>query len=131
MQNSMLMFTFFVLYQKNPFLGKFGPKIQNWCSPFLFPIRNILLWKFVPKIIIVCWSWNLEPRLIWICSNFHFFLDPKYPFCVHLVQKFRRVSLRRNLVSRLIWICKIFWWCLLFLFETFFTSFVQKMVLPD
>ena len=56
------------------------------------------------------------------------FLDQKYPFCVNFVQKLKRVSLRRNLVSRLILICKVLWWCSLFLFYTFFASFVQKSI---
>ena len=37
--------------------------------------------------------------------NFPFFVR-KYPFCVNLIQRFKRVSLRRNLKPRLIWICK-------------------------
>ena len=34
---------------------------------FLFLTGNILFWKFVPKIKIICWSWNLESILTWIC----------------------------------------------------------------
>ena len=49
-------------------------------------------WKFVPKVKIVCWSWNLKSRLIWICRIrwwFPFFLVWKYTFCVNLIQKFK------------------------------------------
>ena len=95
----------------------------------VFGRKYSLFWKFVSKIKIVSWSWNLEPRLIQICRknskirwywyfSFFFFIDRKYPSCVNLVQKFKRVSVRRNLVPRLIWICKILW-CSLFYFRTF------------
>ena len=53
------------------------------------------------------------------------FLEQKYPFCVNLVQKFKRVSLRRNLVPRLIWICNILSWCSIFYFRPLFASFLN------
>ena len=44
MKNSIVMFIFLCFY-----------------TEVYFP------WNFVPKIKIVCWNWNLESRLIWIC----------------------------------------------------------------
>ena len=35
------------------------------------------------------------------------FLDRRYAFCINLVQKFKTVSLRQNLIPKLISICKI------------------------
>ena len=69
---------------------------------------------------IVSWIWNLGLTLIRICRThwsflfvclllLFFFFDWKYPLCVNLVKKFKRVCLRRNLVPILIEICKILW----------------------
>ena len=76
MKNSVVMFIFSELVFKYPYLGKLIQKI-------------------------VCWSWNLDPRLIWICRFFFSFLDWKYSFWVNLVQKFKIVSLNWNLMPRL------------------------------
>ena len=74
-------------------------RIQKWCSFFfVFDRKYTFFWNFIPKIEIVCWNWNLESRLIWICRIRWKFLVPKYSFCVNLIQKFKRVILRRNLV---------------------------------
>ena len=61
--------------------------IQLWCSFFVaFDRKDFWGGKFVPKMFkIVCWIWNLEPRLFRICriqslfSIFHF-LNQKYYF---------------------------------------------------
>ena len=63
---------------EEPFLGKFGPKIK-----------------------IVSLSWNLVPRLIWICrikwwcSLFPFSTGNTF-FCANVVPKFKFVSLSCN-----------------------------------
>ena len=55
-------------------------KIQCWCSLILSEIPifgNFYLSFLFQKIKIVCWSWKLEPRLIWTCRIwwwFSFFL---------------------------------------------------------
>ena len=36
-----------------------------------------------------------------------FVFDQKYPFCANLFQKFKIISLSRNLISRLIGICRV------------------------
>ena len=103
MQNSMIMFTFSVLDRKYSF----------WAN-------------LVQKSKIVSLSWNLVPRLTWICRiqwSFSFlfffsFLDQKYSFWANLVQKFKTVCLKWYLVPRLIRICITQWWCLLLLFYT-------------
>ena len=131
MQNSMMLFTFFVFEWKYPF----------WAN-------------LVQKVKIISWSWNLVARLIWICriqwscsffcfwlempflgkfgpknQNCHFKLkfgtysnsnmqnsmvmfilsvfDWKYPFWANLVQKVKIISLSWNLVPTLIRISKI------------------------
>ena len=70
MQNSMMLFTFHVLDQKYLFLGKSGPKNENW----QFKLKFVPLdWKYtfwpnlVQEIKIVSLSWNLVTRLIRIC----------------------------------------------------------------
>ena len=140
MQNSMMLFTFFVFEWKYPF----------WAN-------------LVQKVKIISWSWNLVARLIWICriqwccslflflsgntlfgqiwsknQNCHFKLkfgtysnsnmqnsmvmfilsvfDWKYPFWANLVQKIKIVTLSWNLVPTLIRTCRIQWWCSFFLF---------------
>ena len=71
-----MVFTFSVLYQKNPF----------WAN-------------LVKKIKIVCLSGNLVPRLIWLCRIqwvhfFSFLLE--IPFWANLIQKIKIVSLSWN-----------------------------------
>ena len=87
MQNSMVMFTFYIFIAGSALFGQIWPKkifslswnfilriirtwrIQWWCSLFLFLIRSILFpEKFLWKIKFICCSWNLEPRLFWICN---------------------------------------------------------------
>ena len=48
-------------------------------------------------------------RIQWWCSLFSVFYR-KYPFWANLVQKFKIVSLRWNLVLKLIRICTVQWW---------------------
>ena len=69
-----------------PFLGKFSPKNQNNQFQLKFNtesksnIKNSIVmftlfvyerYSFLRQI---CWSWNLEPRLIWICKTPWFFI---------------------------------------------------------
>ena len=79
MQNSMMMFTFSVLDQKIPFLGKFVQNIKivslNW---------NLVL------ILIIC-------KIQWWCSLFPFSTKNTF-FEVNLVQKIKFVGLNWNLV---------------------------------
>ena len=56
-------------------------------------------------------------------------LDLKYPFCAHLVQKIKIVSLTWSLVLRLIRICRIQWWCSLFPFSYGKYTFLANLVL--
>ena len=58
--------------------------------------------------------------------------DHKYPSRVNLVQIFKIVCSKWNLIQRLTWICKIQWWCLFYLFCTgnsnqFWANLVQKL----
>ena len=92
MQNSMVMFTFSDLKLEYPF----------WVN-------------LVQKIKIVPLSWNLVPRLIWICriqrcGSFYLCYGWKYPFWANLVQKIEFVLLSQNLVPTLIRICRIQWY---------------------
>ena len=52
-------------------------------------------------------------------GDFLFFLDRKCPLWVNFFQKFKKVSLRRNLVPKLIWIYNILRWCSVFYFRPF------------
>ena len=106
------------------FLGKFGPKCQNFQFKLKFGTKNKLkfhggahffsFWleipffsKFGPK------NQNSQFKLKFGNSNmqnsmvmFTFFvLDRKYLFWANLVQKFKTVCLKWNLASRLIRIC--------------------------
>ena len=77
---------FFCCWPETSFLGKFGPKNQNYQFNLNFGTLtnsnmensivvftfSVLDWKlflgnFGPKIKIVSLSWNLIPRLIWTC----------------------------------------------------------------
>ena len=89
------MFTFSIFHRKNSFLGKVGPKIQNWeflLEPGTFSNSNKQNWMVVLT---------------------RSFIDPKKLFWVNLVQKIEIVSLFRYLVpgltqmSRIQWICSI------------------------
>ena len=63
-------------------------------------------------------------KYVQLDGNFRLFLGRKYLFWVNLVQKFKRVSLRQNLVPRLILKCKVLWWCS---FTFYFRSFLQVL----
>ena len=98
MQNSMVVFIASVLRWKYSLWASFVQKMK------------IVSFSF-QKIKTVSWSWNLEPRLIWIFKiwrwfSFYSFLDWKYSFWVNLAQKIKIVSLSWNLVPRLFWIIK-------------------------
>ena len=87
MQNSMMLFTFFVFECQYPFWVNLVQKIkiislswnlvsrliqicriQWWYLLFLLLMGNTLFWaNLVQKIKIISWSWNLVPRLIQIC----------------------------------------------------------------
>ena len=119
MQNSMVVFIASVLRWK----------YSLWAS--LVQKMKIVSFSF-QKIKTVCWSWNLEPRLIWIFKiwrwfSFYSFLDWKYSFWVNLAQKIKIVSLSWNLVPRLFWIFKIWRWWSFFCFRPSFASFVHKI----
>ena len=119
-----LMFTFFRFWPQITYLGKFGPKSQN--SQLKLKMQNSIMVTFfdlklenhcwvnlVQKIKIVRLSWNLVPRLIWICrrcGSFYLYYDWKYPFRANLVHKIEFVLLSWNLVPRLIRICRIQWY---------------------
>ena len=97
-------------------------RIQWWCLLFPFLKGSILfIANLFQKIKTVCWSQNLEPRLIRTCRiqwwfSFYSFLDWKYLFRVNLVQKFEIASLSLNLAPKLFRISKIRWWFFFFLF---------------
>ena len=107
---------------------------QWWCSLFLFLNGNILFMvNLLQKIKIVCWSWNLETRLIRICRirwwfSFYCLIDWKYLFWVNFVQKFKIFSLSWNWVPRLFRICKIRWWCSLSCFRPFSQVLSKKYI---
>ena len=96
-----------------------------------------LSWKLVPRLIRIwrIWWWcsffsifdwkypfsgnffqNSKLKICQIQWWFSLFLDRKYPLWVNLFQKFKIVTLRRNLVAKLIWIYKILRWYSRFLF---------------
>ena len=149
MQNSMILFTFFVFEWKCPFWANLVQKIKivtlcwnlvprliricrtHWCySLFCFWVEIPFLGKFGPK------SQNCHFKLkIGTYNNsnmqnsmvmFIFFVfDWKYPFWANLVQKVKIISWSWNLVARLIRICRIQWCCSLFLFLSGNTLFGQ------
>ena len=114
MQNSMILFTFFCFWVQIPFLGKFGPKDQNYQFKLKFGtgtnsnmensmvmfIFSLFDWKYpwanlLQKVKIISWSWTLVPRIIricwiqWCCSLFSIltgnaFLDKFGPNCQYL-----------------------------------------------
>ena len=126
---------FFCFGPEIPFLGKYGPLIQN-CQFKL---------KFVPRLIRICgiqWRcsfylfltgctlfgqiWSKIPvipqfirinRIQWRCSLFSV-LELQYPFLTNVVQKIKIANVSRNLIPRLLRICRIQWWCSLFSFST-------------
>ena len=127
---------FSVLDQKNSFLANLVQKIK---------VVSIS-WNLVPKLIQI-WQFNYNVHFFcfrpWISLSGEFGskiqnclftvkFDTKtksntqhsevmsiLSLCVNLVQKFKRVNLRRNLKPRLIWICKNLWWWYFFYFGPF------------
>ena len=80
------------------FLGKFGPKNQNW-----------LKWKLVPRLIPKCWTpWWCSICSLYICPA----LDRKYLFG----PKNQNAIFKMKLASKVISICWIRWWCSLNMF---------------
>ena len=124
MQNSMVVFTFSVLDQKNPFWSKdlsclfkikFDSKtnlnMQNSIVVSILPVwgwKYSFLGEFAKKIKIFSLSWKLVPRLIriwrirWWCSFFSVF-DWKYSFFGNFFQNSK------------LKICQIQWWFSFFL----------------
>ena len=140
MQNSMVMFIFFVFDWKYPFWANLVQKvkiiswswnlvarliriwrIQWWCSFFLFLIGNTLFGQIWSK------KSNYQLKLKFgsqTNSNmqnsmmlFTFFVfEWKYSFWANLVQKIKIISWSWNLVPGLIRIFRIQWYCSRFLF---------------
>ena len=111
MQNSIVMFTFFVFGRKYPVWDNFVQKIK------IVSLR----WNLIPRLIRICW-------IQWCCSLFSFLTgnallgqiwsklsiftgffvsDKNALFGGNLVQNFKIVSLRLNLLASLIRICRI------------------------
>ena len=127
-----------------PFLGRFGPKIHNyclswnfvprlikkfkipwWCSLVLLSIGDTFLGKFGPKNQNVSLSWNFALdyfKYAELCRKYVVFtfpiLDQKKTYSGKSDQKIKIVILSGSLVPRPIWICGIQWWCSLFQFLT-------------
>ena len=77
-------------------LGKSGPTNQNCQFRLKFATRT---------------NSNMRNSMIMFTSSV---FDHKYPFRLNLVQIFKIVCSKWNLIQRLIWICKIQWWCLFY-----------------
>ena len=101
-------FTFSVLDQKNSFLGKSGQKNQNCQFKLKFGTKT-----------------NLNMRNSMMMFTFSVF-EHKYLSWVNLVQKFKIVSSKWNLIQRLTRICKIKWWCLFYPVSTENSSLFGK-----
>ena len=87
----------FCFWSEIPFLGRFGPKNQNYQFKLKFGTYT---------------NSNMQnSMLMFTFSGF----DWKYPFWANLVQKVKIISWSWNLVPRLNRVCRIQWWCLLFL----------------
>ena len=65
----------------------------------------------------------LNSEVILICSVY----GKKYTFWANLVQKYKIVSLRWNLLPKLIQICWIQWWCILLPFGTLKYLFLANL----
>ena len=89
---------FFCFRPEKPFLGKSGQKNQNCQFKLKFGTKT-----------------NLNKRNSMMMFTFSVF-DHKYLSWANLVQKFKIVCSKWNLIQRLIRICKIQWWCLFYLF---------------
>ena len=131
MQNSVVMFNFFVFDRKYLFWTNLVlswnlvagliqmSRIQWCCSIKLMPF----LGKFGPN----CQYCQFKMKLDYYTNaNMRnsmavltfFVFDPKCPFCANLVHNVKIVSLRLNLVASLVRICRIHWCCSLFSFST-------------
>ena len=91
---------FFRFQQKISFLGKFGPKNQNFQFKLKCSTKN---------------SSNMQNSTVVFTFSI---LAKEYLFCANLVRKIKIVSLSWNLVARLIRIRRIQWWCSLFPLST-------------
>ena len=89
---------FFRFQLEISFLGKFGPKNQNYQFKLEFGTYS---------------NSNMQSSMV---MPTFFVFDWKYLFWANLVQKVKLISLSWNLVPRLIRIWWIQWWCSLFLF---------------
>ena len=92
-------------------LGKFGPKLQNWIFKLKFGTMT---------------NSNLKNSIVMFTFSV---FDRKHPFWANLVQKFKVVCLKWNLVPRPIRICRIQWGCSTFCFRRellFLGKFDQK-----
>ena len=111
MENSIVMFTFFIFCRKYPVWDNLAQKIK------VVSLR----WNFMPRLIQWCWiqwcfsvffvferkrpSWT---NLVQIVNIYSLFVsDQKCLFLENLVQNVKIVSLRLNLLASLIWICRI------------------------
>ena len=142
MQNSMMLFSFFVFKWKCPFRANLAQKVKiiSWiwnlvarliqicriqwcCSLFCFWVEIPFLGKFGPKNqnchfklkFRTYTKWNMQNSVVMFI---YFVFDWKYPFSTNLVQKIKIISWSLNLVARLIWICRIQWCYSLFCFLT-------------
>ena len=89
---------FFYFRPEKPFLGKSGQKNQDCQFKLKFGTKT-----------------NLNKRDSMMMFTFSVF-DHKYLSWANLVQKFKIVCAKWNLIERLIGICKIQWWCLFYQF---------------
>ena len=89
--------SFFSFWLKIPFLGKFGPKNQNYQLKLKFGT-----WA----------NSNMQNSMMLFI---YFVFDWKYHFLANLVQKIKIISWSWSLVPGLIWICRIQWCCSRFL----------------
>ena len=90
---------FFCFRPEKLFLGKSGQKNQNCQFKLKFGTKT-----------------NLNMRNSMMMFTFSVF-EHKYLFWVNLVQKFKIVCSKWNLIQRLIQICKIQWWCLFYVLD--------------
>ena len=133
MQNSMVVFTFSVLDQKQSFWANlvqkfkfaslswnlvptithkiFGTNSKTSKLYLRLTVKHRKVSKYYEKICSLIRIWKIQ----WRYSRF-LFLDGKHPFWANLVQKIKIVNLHSNLVPWLMWICRIRWSYLLFLF---------------
>ena len=88
----------FLLRPEILFLGKFGPKNEDWRFKLKFGTQN---------------NSNMQNSIM--VFTFSVF-ERKHPFWLCLVQKIEIANLSWNLVPTIIRICRIQWWCSLFLF---------------